>query len=91
MLKSKFWVAICFATLFLGGFVEGDAVDPNIKCGDTNIEGDQKFKSWDNVFLCLVFPVMNNVENPKKVIFNPRMDKFEVLQIQGLYDLFTND
>ena len=55
-------------------------IDPNLKCGDTNTKG-QQYKSWDNVYLCLVFPEMNSGGNPRKVVFHPRMDRFEVLQI----------
>ena len=42
--------------------------------------------------MCLVFPDMNITGGaPRKVLFNPRMDRFEVLQIHGLYDVFVND
>ena len=45
-------------------------------CGDTNVVGEDKYKSWSNIYLCLAFPDLG-----KKVMFDPKMDRFEVLQI----------
>ena len=59
---------------------------PVLKCGDTNEKGKETFKTWDKATLCLVFPTFNG--GSRKVLFTPRVDKFEVLQIKGLYDIF---
>eukprot|EP00347_Sterkiella_histriomuscorum_P013638 403363952 len=42
----------------------------------------------DSIVVCLIFPDMKPV--PRKVVFNPRVDNFEMLQISGLYDLLAN-
>ena len=61
---------------------------PVLKCGRTNEKGKEKFKTWDKAALCLVFPTYDG--GAKKVLFTPRVDKFEVLQINGLYDVFKS-
>ena len=63
----------------------------NQNCGDTNIIGGKGYLTWDFVFVCLVFEYLEkktNVISTRKVLFSPRIDKFELLEIQGLYDIF---
>ena len=58
----------------------GDTVTPVVmNCGDTNTAGGKIFKTFERVYLCLVFP--NFPGGPRKVLYNPMIDKFEVLQI----------
>ena len=67
-----------------GGTTDPPASDPEtpspappvLKCGRTNSKGET-YKTWDEVSLCLVFPTFNG--GAKKVLFTPRIDKFEVL------------
>ena len=103
MFNSKFLVMMIsiFGTIFtqltpdLGReLAAGDPATPAataptpvvLKCGDTNEKGKKTYKTWDKTTLCLVFPTFNG--GSRKVLFTPRVDKFEVLQIKGLYDIF---
>ena len=52
-------------------------IDPTMKCGDQNTLDGNKYKTWDTAFVCLVFPDMPG--GPKKVLYNPKGDRFEVL------------
>ena len=60
------------------------------KCGTTNSADLVQFKQWEDVYVCLVF---DNVQGQgmKKVMFTPKMDFFEVLEVQGLFDLFKDE
>ena len=53
--------------------------DPPVEmiCGDTNTVGEKTYRTWERFLLCLVFPEFPG--GPRKVIFNPEVDKFEVL------------
>jgi len=62
-----------------------DGTDYN--CGYSNEKGGESYRSWDYIYVCLVFD--NMVGGPKKVLFRPRLDKYELLEIRGLYDIFT--
>ena len=50
------------------------------------------YRTWDYTYVCLVFDFSDGgtTKNIRKVLFRPRIDKFEVLEIKGLYDLFKN-
>ena len=50
-------------------------------CGVAN----STYSFSDRVVLCLFFDQM---DPPQKVVFSPRVDSFEVLQIKGLFDKF---
>ena len=57
-------------------------------CGDTNKIGEKEHYTWDYTYLCLVFFLEG--KGLRKVLFKPRVDKFEVLEIQGLHDIFKS-
>ena len=54
------------------------------KCGVVNTT----YSTSDRVMLCLFFDQM--LPEPQKVVFSPRVDAFEVMQIKGLYDQFAD-
>jgi hypothetical protein len=45
------------------------------------------YATWDPAIVCLVFDKM---DPPMKVVFTPHVDKFEVLQIKGLFSKFES-
>lgn len=51
-----------------------------IPCGDATAT----YATYEEAPLCLYFPSLD-----KKVVFTPSVDKFEALQIRGLYQLFN--
>ena len=53
------------------------------ECGTVNTT----YSTRDRVVLCLFFDQM--LPEPQKVVFSPRVDAFEVMQIKGLYDQFA--
>ena len=58
------------------------------ECGEVTTTGHFKsdtFVRGDKGVICLVFDFMEPV---MKVVFNPRVDHFDVLQIKGLYTKF---
>ena len=57
--------------------ISDSQLDPNLKCGDTNTVGETTYKLWQSTYVCLVFPNING--SPKKVLFNPKVDRFDVL------------
>lgn len=73
--------------LELGGvnyaIVDLENVD-RYKCGVVNTT----YTTSDRVVLCLFFDQM--LPEPQKVVFQPRVDAFEVMQIKGLYDQFAD-
>ena len=48
---------------------------------------DTTYATEDAALLCLFF---DNLDPPQKVVFNPIVDKFEALQIKGLYNKFID-
>ena len=62
-----------------------DGVDYN--CGPANLQGAEDYRSWDYIYVCLIFD--NMIGGPRKVLFRPRLDKYELLEIRGLYDIFS--
>ena len=73
--------------LDLGGvnyaIVDLENVD-RYQCGIVNTT----YTTSDRVVLCLFFDQME--PEPQKVVFSPRVDAFEVMQIKGLYDQFAS-
>lgn len=62
-------------------FVNAALAQTTYSCGDE----ETTYKTLDVATLCLVFPDMDPVQ---KVLFNPIVDKFEALQIKGLWQKF---
>ena len=64
--------------------------DVTYRCGGTDVANKLKLQTWDGVYVCLVFDDVKGL-GMKKVMFMPRMDFFEVMEIQGLYDIFKEE
>ena len=53
-------------------------------CGSSS--ADSLYTADDRVPVCMFFP---DLALPKKVIFNPRVDQFELLQIKSFFDIYS--
>ena len=53
-------------------------------------QGDENktYATWDSALLCLFF---DDMDPPQKVVFTPQVDKFEALQIKGIYEMFKDN
>ena len=58
---------------------------PEYICGQG--DEDKTYATWDTALLCLFF---DNMVPPQKVVFTPQVDKFEALQIKGIYEQFKS-
>ena len=67
------------------GPTQGD--EYNFVCGST--EENQVYKLTEPITLCLFFDDKKNP--PQKVLYNVNIDKFEDLQVKGLYDNFKEN
>mmetsp|Transcript_29468 Transcript_29468/g.21922 ORF Transcript_29468/g.21922 Transcript_29468/m.21922 type:complete len:236 (+) Transcript_29468:6-713(+) len=56
----------------------------NCTCGE-DFESAPTYATGDTGLICLIFPSLK-----KKVVFNPVVDRFEGLQIEGLFSVFNN-
>jgi len=63
--------------------VEEVVEETNYVCGQNN--ADKTYLTDEPALICLFFDQMVPVQ---KVVFTPQVDRFESLQIKGLYDLF---
>ena len=59
----------------------------NFVCGST--EESQVYKLTEPITLCLFFD--DKKTPPQKVLYNVNIDKFEDLQVKGLYDNFKEN
>ncbi|CDW79912.1 h aca ribonucleoprotein complex subunit 3 [Stylonychia lemnae] len=72
-----------------------EKISENFTCGTSNTSSASytivnyfsQFLQKDQAIVCIV---LADQKSPRKVVFNPRIDNFELLQVQGFFDVSAN-